>query len=135
MKLKRMLGAIGVSFVAGLIAVAAVVLPAHASQQKQFWWGSPKPTAVAAYYDGSNQLCLWDEKKDGHSVLIEWHFVGAPTHQLWNHNGDVPKFVCHTFKRSNENKTIVFKLCTGEFAKAPANRRVIRCSGQYKFWI
>lgn len=135
MKLKRVLSCVGVSLVGGALAANAMTSTAEASQQRQWWWGSPKPTAAVTYYDGSNQLCLWDMKKDGHSVLIKWHFVGAPTHELWNHNGDSAKFVCHVFKKSNENKTIDFRVCTGEFAAAPANRRVITCSAQHSFWI
>lgn len=133
--MKRAIAGIGVALTAGVLALSAGASPAHADQEKQFWWGSPKPTAVSVYYDQSNQFCLWDMKSDNHSVLAKWHFVGAPTHQLWNHNGNSDKFVCHAFKRSNENKTIVYQLCTGEWAAAPANRRVIRCSARHSFWI
>jgi hypothetical protein len=135
MELKRIGVGVGTALVGGVLAASALTSSAEAAQVHRWQYGPSKhPAVVAIYDDGSNELCIWDTKSDGHSVLAKWHFVGAPTHQLWDHAGN-GEYACHSFKRSNENKTIEFKICTGEFAKAAANRRVIGCGAQHSFWI
>lgn len=107
------------------------VPPAHADQMQVWRWGD---TVQTTYNDTRNALCGMDLAKDGHSIYVAYHFRGGPTHKIWVHTGQY-RMECHHFAASNENRTVIFKACTAEWATSPSNRRTIRCSVSHSFWV
>lgn len=129
--MKRAVAA-GAAAVAGVFGLGLASAPsAHADQVRVWRWDD---TVQTTYNDTRNALCGMDLAKDGHSIYVAYHFSGGPTHKIWVHTGQY-RMECHTFSSANENRTVYFKACTGEWATDPSNRRTIRCSGTHSFWV
>lgn len=85
--------------------------------------------AYATYADGANRYCITDDRRDGHSVLIQLWPKGKPGQKsaLWNKSGKGEESCLDRLFWGREDAAWRMRACIGEWNQTAAQSHLLDC--------